>query len=166
MENENKLSVFGWLIILAIFAGIFYWFSLSASAEPTPINVLNILAKSLVLIVLLIIQLIAIFKDQDSLAIYPNLIALILSFETLIFNVKAFGESGPNLVQFQLMLAIIVGGISAFFALASLICYIAYLLDSESGELQALKDSLAQNPFTKLMFKQHKQEKHVEKVKI
>ena len=166
MENENKLSVFGWLIILAIFAGIFYWFSLPELIEATPINVLNILAKSLILIVFFILQLIAIYKDQDLVATYSILITLILSFETLIFNVKAFNESGPHLVNFQLVLAIIVGGVSVFFALIGLINYIADLLDHESGELQALKNSLAQNSFTKLMFKQPKKEKPVEKVKM
>lgn len=39
-------------------------------------------------------------------------------------------------------------------------------MDPQTGKLQALKDSLKQNPVTKLMFKQSKQEKHVEKVKI
>lgn len=166
MENENKLSAFGWLIILAIFVGICYWFSISESSSATLINVLNILAKSLILFILFITQFIAFEKEQDSLMVYVNVILLILSFETLMCNSTSLSGHTSNLVVFLGMLASILGGASAFLALCGLFIYIANLLDPKTGKLQALKDSLKQNPVTKLMFKQHKQEKHVEKVKI
>lgn len=166
MENENKLSAFGWLIILAIFAGICYWFSISESSSATLINVLNISAKSLILFILFITQFIAFEKEQDSLMAYVNVILLILSFETLMCNSTSLSGHTFNLVVFLGMLASILGGASAVLTLCGLFIYIANLLDPKTGKLQALKDSLKQNPVTKLMFKQHKQEKHVEKVKI
>ena len=166
MENENKLSVFGWLIILAIFAGICYWFSISESSSATLINVLNISAKSLILFILFITQFIAFEKEQDSLMAYVNVILLILSFETLMCNSTSLSGHTFNLVVFLGMLASVLGGASAFLALCGLFIYIANLLDPKTGKLQALKDSLKRNPVTKLMFKQSKQEKPVEKVKI
>lgn len=166
MENENKLSAFGWLIILAIFASICYWFSISESSSATLINVLNISAKSLILFILFITQFIAFEKEQDSLMTYVNVILLILSFETLMCNSTSLSGHTFNLVVFLGMLASILGGASAFLALCGLFIYIANLLDPKTGKLQALKDSLKQNPVTKLMFKQSKQEGPVEKVKI
>ena len=60
----------------------------------------------------------------------------------------------------------VIGVIASVGSLMDIIYHIAKLMDPKTGKWLALKDSLAQNPFTKLMFKQHKQEKHVEKVKI
>lgn len=166
MEDENKLSVFGWLIILIIFAGICYWFSISESSNVTPINVLSILAKSLILSLLFITQLIAYEKNQDSLMTYANVISVILSFETFICNVTNPSVQTLSFAQFLDVLAIILGSVSAFFTFFSLCISISRLIGNEDGELQALKDSLKQNPVTRLMFKQLKQEKPDKKVKM
>lgn len=166
MENENKLSIFGWLIILAMVVSICYWFSMHEPINATLINVLSISAKSLILVVLFISQFIAYEKYQNSLFIYLNVITLILSFEILIFNSAGFKEDTVNLPACLATLAIILGGISLIVAFVGLCSYIAELMDPETGKLQALEDLLKQNLITKLMFKQPKKEKPIKNVKM
>lgn len=166
MKNEPKLSAFGWLIILAIFAGIFYWFSLPESIEETTINILNIFSKSFILFLILLVHSAALYNKQSHLAIYSNIMTLVLVSETFIFNSEALNSSTSNSVWVLGFSALFVGVVSGAIACIYLCNYITELVNPKTGKWQALKDSLAQNPFTKLMFKQHKQEKPVEKVKI
>lgn len=171
MENKHELSVFGRLIILAIFAGIFYWFSLPVNSETTPINILNILAKCLILIVLLIIVLCAMGNQTYRPFVKSNIALLILALDSLIANwnnipTALSTKSESVSPTFYIAILIAFGAVSAIFILISIGVYIAELLDPKTGKLQALKDLFAQNPFTKLMFKQPKKEEPVEKVKM
>lgn len=166
MENETKLSVFGWLIVLAVIAGIIYWFSLPISIEETAINVLSSLTKSLILSVFFVVHCAALYNKRSLLAIYSSIITFVLVFETFIFNNDAINSSTQNSVWILGFFTLIVGGVSTLIAVICLINYIMELMDPKTDRLQALKNSLAQNSFTKLMFKQSKQEKPIEKVKI
>ena len=171
MENENKLSVFGWLIILAIFAGICYWFSIPAGSELTLVNAFNALLKSLILIILFIIIVIA-WKDNQHLWIIQSSIVIhILVLDAIISDwndiLVAFHNDYVSLFQgIYIMVPSVIGALTVVFNFIKIVQYIAKLMDPETGKWLALKDSLAQNPFTKLMFKQSKQEKPIEKVKI
>lgn len=171
MENKHELSVFGRLIILAIFAGIFYWFSLPVNSEITPINILNILAKCLILIVLFIIVLCTLGNQTYRLFVKSNVAVPILALDSLIANwnnisIMMSKKSESITPDFYIAMLIALGALSAIFILISIGAYIAELLNPETGKLQALKDSLVQNPVTKLMFKQPKKEEPVEKVKM
>lgn len=166
MKNKHELSVFGRLIILAIFAGIFYWFSRTESIEETAINILNIFTKSFILGLIFFIHCTALYNKQRRLAIYSSMMTLVLVFETFMFNNEALDSSTPNLVWLLGITALTAGGISVIIAGVCLCNYITELLDPKTGKWQAFKDSLVQNPFTKLMFKQPKKEEPVEKVKM
>lgn len=166
MENKHELSIFGRLIILAIFAGIFYWFSLPESIEETTINILNIFSKSFILFLIFLVHSAALYNKQSRLAIYSNIIALALVSETFIFNNETLNSSTPNSVWILGFSALFVGVVSGAIACIYLGNYITELVNPETGKLQALKDSLAQNPVTKLMFKQPKKEEPVGKVKM
>ena len=171
MENENKLSVFGWLIILAIFAGICYWFSIPVGSELTLVNAFNALIKSLILIILFIIMVIAWNDNQHLWIIQSSIVIHILVLDAIISDwndiLVAFHNDYVSLFQgIYIMVLSVIGALTVVFNFIKIVQYIAKLMDPETGKLQALKNSLAQHSFTKLMFKQHKQEKHVEKVKI
>ena len=166
MKNKHELSVFGRLIILAIFAGVFYWFSRTESIEETAINILNIFTKSFILGLIFFIHCTALYNKQRRLAIYSSMMTLVLVFETVAFNIETLNSPTQNLVWVLGIPALAVGGISVIIAGVCLCNYITELLDSKTGKLQALKESLAQNPFTKLMFKQPKKEEPAEKVKM
>lgn len=171
MENENKLSAFGWLIILAIFAGIFYWFSLPVGSELTLINAFNALLKSLILIILFIIGFCAWDNNQRLWFIQSSIAIHILVFNAIISDwngmLAAFHNDYVSLFQgIYISVLSVIGVIASVGSLMDIIYHIAKLMDPKTGKWLALKDSLAQNPFTKLMFKQSKQEKPIEKVKI
>ena len=171
MENENKLSVFGWLIILAIFASICYWFSIPVGSELTLVNAFNALLKSLILIILFIIMVIAWNDNQHLWIIQSSIVIHILVLDAIISDwndiLVAFHNDYVSLFQgIYIMVLSVIGALTVVFNFIKIVQYIAKLMDPETGKLQALKDSLKQNLVTKLMFKQHKQEKHVEKVKI
>ena len=171
MENENKLSVFGWLIILAIFAGICYWFSIPVGSELTLVNAFNALLKSLILIILFIIMVIAWNDNQHLWIIQSSIVIHILVLDAIISDwndilVAIHSDYVPLFQGIYTMVFGITGMVASALSFIKIVQYIAKLMDPQTGKLQALKDSLKQNPVTKLMFKQSKQEKHVEKVKI
>ena len=171
MENENKLSVFGWLIILAIFAGICYWFSIPVGSELTLVNAFNALIKSLILIILFIIMVIAWNHNQHLWIIQSSIVIHILVLDAIISDwngiLVAFHNDYVSLFQgIYIMVLSVTGALTVVFNFIKIVQYIAKLMDPKTGKLQALKDSLKQNLVTKLMFKQSKQEKPVEKVKI
>ena len=171
MENENKLSVFGWLIILAIFAGICYWFSIPVGSELTLVNAFNALLKSLILIILFIIGFCAWDNNQRLWFIQSSIAIHILVFNAIISDwngmLAAFHNDYVSLFQgIYISVLSVIGVIAGVGSLMDIIYHIAKLMDPKTGKWLALKDSLAQNPFTKLMFKQSKQEKPIEKVKI
>lgn len=79
----------------------------------------------------------------------------------------AFHNDYVSLFQgIYIMVLSVIGALTVVFNFIQIVQYIAKLMDPETGKLQALKDSLKQNLVTKLMFKQSKQEKPIEKVKI
>lgn len=171
MENENKLSVFGWLIILAIFAGICYWFSIPVGSELTLVNAFNALLKSLILIILFIIMVIAWNDNQHLWFIQSSIVIHILVSDAIISDwndiLVAFHNDYVSLFQgIYIMVLSAIGALTSILNFIKIVQYIVKLMDPETGKLQALKDSLKQNPVTRLMFKQSKQEKPVEKVKI
>lgn len=171
MENENKLSVFGWLIILAIFAGICYWFSIPVGSELTLVNAFNALLKSLILIILFIIGFCAWDNNQRLWFIQSSIAIHILVFNAIISDwngmLAAFHNDYVSLFQgIYISVLSVIGVIASVGSLMDIIYHIVKLMDPKTGKWLALKDSLAQNPFTKLMFKQSKQEKPIEKVKI
>lgn len=171
MENENKLSVFGWLIILAIFASICYWFSIPVGSELTLVNASNALLKSLILIILFIIGFCAWDNNQRLWFIQSSIAIHILVFNAIISDwngmLAAFHNDYVSLFQgIYISVLSVIGVIASVGSLMDIIYHIAKLMGPKTGKWLALKDSLAQNPFTKLMFKQSKQEKPIEKVKI
>lgn len=170
MENENKLSVFGWLIILAIFASICYWFSIPVGSELTLANAFNALLKSLILIILFIIGFCAWDNNQRLWFIQSSIAIHILVFNAIISDwngsmLAAFHNDYVSLFQgIYISVLSVIGVIAGVGSLMDIIYHIAKLMDPATGKLQALKDSLKQNPITRLMFKQHKQEKPNKKI--
>lgn len=169
MENENKLSVFGWLIILAIFTGICYWFSIPVGRELTLANAFNVLLKSLILIILFIIGFCAWDNNQRLWFIQSSIAIHILVFNAIISDwngmLAAFHNDYVSLFQgIYISVLSVIGVIAGVGSLMDIIYHIAKLMDPATGKLQALKDSLKQNPITRLMFKQHKQEKPNKKI--
>ena len=171
MKNETELSPLGWIIFIGISAGVFYWFSQLITDEPSVANGLNLLVKSLIFIVLFIIEICAICKKKFRWFIISNMVTLILAFDTIIFNwnntaLDVLSDSEYTVPELYIVLPVDFGFISAVFMLVSIGIYINKLMDPESGELQAIKTLLTQNSVTKLMFKPSKQEKPTKKVKM
>lgn len=140
-------------------------------SELTLANAFNALLKSLILIILFIIGFCAWDNNQRLWFIQSSIAIHILVFNAIISDwngmLAAFHNDYVSLFQgIYISVLSVIGVIASVGSLMDIIYHIAKLMDPKTGKWLALKDSLAQNPFTKLMFKQHKQEKHVEKVKI
>ena len=172
MKNEPKLSVFGWLIILAIFAGLGYWYSLPIKPLTSLVNDAQFILKGIVFVTLIVYQW-TVFDEYDprnnngkSIAVsllMPALIQLIALFgliRTEGYVTDALGLQG--LVIF--LYALIVAGMATVYAIIILIVGFSGVSTlCKSISVMVRHPEQSNTLLTKLLFKQ---EKPVEKVKM
>ena len=163
MKNGTKLSVLGWVALIALFVGLNYWLNQPVSAYPTGFGILNIIAKTCVIIMVTVTQMSAFDKsDKDYIAMPLLVTSSITMVMFLIFGAhNIFHMNGGTLLAVYQFVSVITLIFSIGLTAIITVCLLFMIPQSLIENFDIIVNDLKYNKFGKLFFKQSKPNKKV-----
>lgn len=169
MENENKLSIVGWLLLIGMFAGLGYWFLQPLQPLTSLWPCVQTILKGIIFIITIMYQFMVLTEsgELDSanpLAIFVSTVGTVVVQLIAIFMVFVSYDNAVDAVNSPvnyillayaiiLLLATLVYGLFSLALIGALIYTVGY------GIIWVLAHpSQVTAPFAKILFKQPKQE--------
>lgn len=174
MRNELKLSMLGWIVIAGIYLSLAFWFVLPLQPLTSTGAYVQVILKGIVFVITVACQMsMMINNDLDNEVSITYFILLVLlqisAMISLVFSTDFLNKSTENNI-IGFLYALVVG---AFMIIYGIIIAMTILWIITAGFenidyfiRRRAKYILPKLPIVKLLFKQPKKEKPIEKVKM
>ena len=170
MKTENELSIIGWLLLIGMFAGLGYWFLQPLQPLTSVWPCVQTILKGIVFIITIMYQFMVLTEAGELDSVNPlvelvsiagtvvvQLIAIFMIFVSYDSAVDAVNSPINYILlayAIMLLLATLVYGVISLVLIIALVYSVGY------GIIWVLAHpSQVMAPFTKILFKQPKQEK-------
>lgn len=170
MKNENELSLVGWLLLIGMFAGLGYWFLQPLQPLTSLWPCVQTILKGLVLVIMVMYQFMVVVEaseldDADAVttftAVSCTVIVQLIAIFMLFVSYDNAVEAVNSPVNYILAVyAIMLGFMTLAYGLFSLALIATLVYSVGYGIIWVLAHPFqVMAPFTKILFKQPKQEK-------
>lgn len=163
IKNGTKLPVLGWVALITLFIGLNYWLNQSVSAYPTGFGILNIIAKTGVIIMVTLTQMTAYDEIENNVVHMSLFVASSITMVLfLIFGAhNIFHMNEGVLLTIYQFVSIITLIFSVGLTGIITVCLLFMIPQSLIENSDIIVNDLKHNKFGKLFFKQSKSDKKV-----